>query len=621
MNSQPEGRIRENGDFNSSNSSLYGDVVDTTLNINIEAEDKKRADLVEWLNGILPDLRLPLESSEQDIRVCLIDGAVLCCITNRLSPRPVNEGSSYGLSSEVYMDNVKRFLAAMDELGLPKFELSDLEQGSMTKVLECLWTLKQQFGSSLGGDNNLVSISKPGSQQRKKWRVSENEHLEGNTGSQGDATSSGQHTTLSVEERQKNLSDYQSKKNSSDSKFQHVLHSPVMSESSAALIHHVGHKFHEVFQLKQGCYADLPPAKISEMLKSTSLDNAPTQSLLSVVNGILDESIERKNGEIPHRVACLLRKVVQEIERRISTQAEHLRTQNNLYKAREEKYKSRIRVLETLAAGTNEKTKIVNELQQTKTEKTKMEERMKHEQDVLRLMKEKDLTDSEISSLKQELVMAKRTYEERCLQLESEAKGTKHDLEERLKELEFLLKTSQEEVKEFEAFSSSKAENWKKKECSYLSFIKSQFESLQELRVASESIKQEVMSTQQTYLEEFSHLGKKLKGLADTVENYHVVLAENRRLYNEVQDLKGNIRVYCRIRPFLPGQNGKQTTIEYIGDNGELAVVNPSKQGKDSCRMFKFNKVFGPTATQGKTRNPNRTGQNTLLLVFLGSWS
>ena len=29
---------------------------------------------------------------------------------------------------------------------------------------------------------------------------------------------------------------------------------------------------------------------------------------------------------------------------------------------------------------------------------------------------------------------------------------------------------------------------------------------------------------------------------ADTVE-------ENRRLYNEVQDLKGNIRVFCRIRP------------------------------------------------------------------------
>ncbi|KAM5555301.1 hypothetical protein ABKV19_023284 [Rosa sericea] len=80
------------------------------------------------------------------------------------------------------------------------------------------------------------------------------------------------------------------------------------TEPSAELMHHVGHKFHEVFQIRQGCYADLPAAKISEMMKSNSLDKAPTQSLLSVVNGILDESVERNNSEIPHRVACLLRK-------------------------------------------------------------------------------------------------------------------------------------------------------------------------------------------------------------------------------------------------------------------------------------------------------------------------
>lgn len=61
----------------------------------------------------------------------------------------------------------------------------------------------------------------------------------------------------------------------------------------------------------------------------------------------------------------------------------------------------------------------------------------------------------------------------------------------------------------------------------------------------------------------------------------------------------GNIRVYCRIRPFLPGQSKKQTIVEYIGENGELVIVNPSKQGKDSRRSFKFNKVFGPTSTQG----------------------
>jgi len=60
----------------------------------------------------------------------------------------------------------------------------------------------------------------------------------------------------------------------------------------------------------------------------------------------------------------------------------------------------------------------------------------------------------------------------------------------------------------------------------------------------------------------------------------------------------GNIRVYCRIRPFLPGQKEKQSIVEHVGET-ELVVANPAKQGKEALRTFKFNKVFAPTATQG----------------------
>jgi len=88
--------------------------------------------------------------------------------------------------------------------------------------------------------------------------------------------------------------------------------------------------------------------------------------------------------------------------------------------------------------------------------------------------------------------------------------------------------------------------------------------------------------------------------LVDAAENYHKVLAENQKLFNEVQELKGNIRVYCRVRPFLPGQDKKSTTIDYMGENGELLITNPFKQGKDGHRMFKFNKVFNPFASQAE---------------------
>ena len=36
-----------------------------------------------------------------------------------------------------------------------------------------------------------------------------------------------------------------------------------------------------------------------------------------------------------------------------------------------------------------------------------------------------------------------------------------------------------------------------------------------------------------------------------------------------------------------------------MGENGELLISNPFKQGKDGHRMFKFNKVFSPFASQG----------------------
>lgn len=70
-------------------------------------------------------------------------------------------------------------------------------------------------------------------------------------------------------------------------------------------------------------------------------------------------------------------------------------------------------------------------------------------------------------------------------------------------------------------------------------------------------------------------------------------------LFGDGLSLIGKIRVYCRIRPFLPGQTGKSSTIEHIGDDGELVVASPSKQGKEGHRMFKFNKVFGQAASQG----------------------
>ncbi|CAN4098271.1 unnamed protein product [Withania somnifera] len=543
------------GRRNSLSPSTSGDIFEPLSGSNA----KQRTTLVEWIKSFLPNLSWSVNASDEELRAYLVDGTILCQLLNKLKPGLKPEFGGSGHSSELGSENVKWFLSAMDKMGLPRFQASDLEKGSMKIVVECLFTLRAEFMPDVGGYGSTTPLS----------------HKSGADIVHRQELSSTYSSPSSTEGR---------RKIGSDSKFQRALRSPVMAEPSAALLHHVGHKFHEVFQLKQGGYI------------------APTQSLLSVVNEILDESIERKNGEIPHRVACLLRKVVQEIERRISTQAEHLRTQNNLFKTREEKYQSRIRVLEALAAGSSEETQIImNQLQQIKSVKTKMDaEKRIEDQDVVRLMKEKDDHTREIAALKQELEIAKKVYEERCLEMEKEARNTQQKLEERLKDIESLLKESTDRVKELNTFSESKSQRWRKKENVYQIFTEFQLGALRELKFASQLIKQEVAKTQRSYVEEFNQLGANFRALDHAAANYSVLLAENRKLHNEVQELKGNIRVYCRIRPFLHGQKEKQSAIEYIGENGELIVVNPSKQGKEGRRSFKFNMVYSPASTQAQ---------------------
>ncbi|XP_054821102.1 kinesin-like protein KIN-14P [Prosopis cineraria] len=603
------------------------------------------------------------------------------------------------------------------------------------------------------------------------------------------------------------------------SKIQNVLSNPALADSSAA--YPVDQTFRDVFQLKRGSYADLPPEKISEMMKSKTLDNAPTQSLLSVVNGILEEGVERRNGEIPPRVACLLRKVVQEIERRIATQADHLRTQNNLFKAREDKYQSRIKVLEALASGSTEESEVfTNQVQQLKIEKTRVEykkadeenisrlmeeqdqkdmeisrlkqemetmktryeedfskvmkeqdqknigisrlkkkmetmenryeeDRMKvneedanrlmeeqdqnnmeismvkqemetmkcryegdvsklmkekdqknmeisrlkqqmeimkstHEEDMKkangevtnRLMKEQDQKNMEISRLKQEMETIKSTYEEdmkkangevanrlmkeqdqknmeisrlkremetmkntyeedmnkangevanrmkeqdqknmeisrlkremetmksmyelRCSQLETEAQGAKGEIEHKSQEYEHLLKDIRHKMKQVEASFESECQKWNMKQNKLHNSLDFQFSTVQNLKLSWKSIQQDVMQENRVYSDECNKLGLSLQPLVKAAENHHAVLAENRKLFNEVQELKGNIRVYCRVRPFLPGQKEKKSIVEHAGEN-DLVVASPSKQGKDALRSFKFNRVFGPATTQ-----------------------
>lgn len=118
---------------------------------------------------------------------------------------------------------------------------------------------------------------------------------------------------------------------------------------------------------------------------------------------------------------------------------------------------------------------------------------------------------------------------------------------------------------------------------------------IQEMKHALRTTKAGMQFMQMKFHEEFHNLGTHIHGLAHAASGYHRVLEENRKLYNQVQDLKGNIRVYCRVRPFLSGQLNYLSTVDHM-EEGNI-TINSSKHGKGR-RSFSFNKIFGPTATQ-----------------------
>ncbi|TQD79779.1 hypothetical protein C1H46_034642 [Malus baccata] len=74
--------------------------------------------------------------------------------------------------------------------------------------------------------------------------------------------------------------------------------------------------------------------------------------------------------------------------------------------------------------------------------------------------------------------------------------------------------------------------------------------------------------------------------------------SERKRLYNEVIELKGNIRVFCRCRPLNQTEisSGSGSVVEFESSlDNELQVICSDS----SKKQFKFDHVFRPEDNQG----------------------
>merc|ERR1719317_1122846 len=82
---------------------------------------------------------------------------------------------------------------------------------------------------------------------------------------------------------------------------------------------------------------------------------------------------------------------------------------------------------------------------------------------------------------------------------------------------------------------------------------------------------------------------------------------ERRRLHNIIQELKGNIRVFCRLRPLLGAEKDDGEDIKHVNiqDEKNLELFKSQQSGagganKDLRYDFEFDKVFGPQTGQAE---------------------
>lgn len=119
-------------------------------------------------------------------------------------------------------------------------------------------------------------------------------------------------------------------------------------------------------------------------------------------------------------------------------------------------------------------------------------------------------------------------------------------------------------------------------------------------------------SDNQAQSQAFADLNQKMQDAVDSAAVAHDKLRTEetlrRKLHNQVQELKGNIRVFCRVRPVLESDGDDNAKIGFPdadSDGKEVAVQGPEQKSAlgnvtTATSAFSFDRVFAPKAENGE---------------------
>ncbi|KAL8594301.1 hypothetical protein ACOMHN_001003 [Nucella lapillus] len=103
-----------------------------------------------------------------------------------------------------------------------------------------------------------------------------------------------------------------------------------------------------------------------------------------------------------------------------------------------------------------------------------------------------------------------------------------------------------------------------------------------------------VKDLQQQMMSAVHHVTEENK---DLVRKYHKEMRLRKKYHNELVELKGNIRVFCRVRPPIKEDGtGTQADVIVTYDPDDLGLIYVSNKGR--IQTFEFDRVFSASSTQ-----------------------
>ncbi|KAL8727869.1 MAG: hypothetical protein Q9166_005746 [cf. Caloplaca sp. 2 TL-2023] len=127
--------------------------------------------------------------------------------------------------------------------------------------------------------------------------------------------------------------------------------------------------------------------------------------------------------------------------------------------------------------------------------------------------------------------------------------------------------------------------------------------SIRSLRAHVEFLESDNKSQSHAFSDLDNRLQNAIKAAEETKEKLRTEETLRRKLHNQVQELKGNIRVFCRVRPSLDSDpvdaSARITYPDSDSDSKEVEVLGPEEKnslGKISTKTnaFSFDRVFSP---------------------------